>query len=101
MTIRAYAHHSTFAVDDKEAVRERLQDAGVEMLPGPGVEFRDPWGNRVQIVGYDGIQFTKAPNVLRGDGAQRTREDAGRRTSAAGEGDGAGVRDGASAMGPH
>ncbi len=60
--------HFGLVVDDKEAVRERLQDAGVEMLPGPGVEFRDPWGNRVQIVGYDGIQFTKAPNVLRGMG---------------------------------
>jgi hypothetical protein len=25
---------------------------------------RDPWGNRVEIVGYDNIQFTKAPTVL-------------------------------------
>jgi hypothetical protein len=25
-------------------------------------------GNRVEIVGYDNIQFTKAPNVLRGMG---------------------------------
>jgi lactoylglutathione lyase len=30
--------------------------------------FGDPWGNRVEIVGYDNIQFTKAPNVLRGMG---------------------------------
>ena len=28
----------------------------------------DPWGNRIEIVGYDNIQFTKAPNVLRGMG---------------------------------
>src|SRR3974390_2896878 len=28
----------------------------------------DPWGNRVEIVGYDNVQFTKAPNVLRGMG---------------------------------
>jgi len=27
-----------------------------------------PGGNRVEIVGYDNIQFTKAPNVLRGMG---------------------------------
>ena len=28
----------------------------------------DPWGNRVEIVGYDNIQFTKGPNVLPGMG---------------------------------
>ena len=27
-----------------------------------------PWGNRIEIVGYDNVQFTKAPNVLRGTG---------------------------------
>jgi hypothetical protein len=37
-------------------------------LDGPFLDFRDPWGNRVEIVGYDNIQFTKAPNVLRGMG---------------------------------
>ena len=35
---------------------------------GPFLDFRDPWGNRVEIVGYDNIQFAKAPNVLRGMG---------------------------------
>ena len=30
--------------------------------------FRDPWGNRIKIVGYDNIQFTKAPHILRGIG---------------------------------
>ncbi len=60
--------HIGLVVEDKEVVRERLEDTGAEMLPGSGVEFRDPWGNRVQIVGYSGIQYTKAPNVLRGMG---------------------------------
>jgi predicted nuclease with RNAse H fold len=27
-----------------------------------------PWGNRIEIVSYDNVQFTKAPNVLRGMG---------------------------------
>ena len=36
--------------------------------PGPFLDFLDPWGNRIEIVGYDNIQFTKAPNVLRGMG---------------------------------
>lgn len=38
------------------------------MIAGPFLDFRDPWGNRVEIVGYDSIEFTKAPNVLRGVG---------------------------------
>ena len=60
--------HFGLVVDDKEAVRQALAEAGVEALPGPFLDFRDPWGNRVEIVGYDNIQFTKAPNVLRGMG---------------------------------
>jgi hypothetical protein len=36
--------------------------------PGPFLDFRDPWGNRIEIIGYDRIQLTKAPNVLRGMG---------------------------------
>ena len=42
--------------------------AGVKPLPGRGVEFRDPWGNRVQIVEYANIQFTKHKAVLEGMG---------------------------------
>jgi len=60
--------HFGLVVDDKEAVREALQAAGVQTLPGPFLDFLDPWGNRIEIVGYDNIQFTKAPNVLRGMG---------------------------------
>ena len=33
---------------------------------GAFLDFRYRWGNRVEIVGYDNIQFTKAQNVLRG-----------------------------------
>src|SRR3954470_19710681 len=60
--------HFGLVVDDKEAVRKALADAGVEPLPGPCLDFLDPWGNRIEIVGYDNIQFTKASNVLRGMG---------------------------------
>ena len=60
--------HFGLVVDDKEAVRRALADAGVEVLPGQFLDFRDPWGNRIEIVGYDNIQFSKAPNVLRGMG---------------------------------
>src|SRR5215207_2228975 len=58
--------HFGLVVDDKEAAAKVLEAAGVTLLDGPFLDFRDPWGNRVEIVGYDNIQFTKAPNVLRG-----------------------------------
>jgi lactoylglutathione lyase len=60
--------HFGLVVDDKEAARKALKGAGVTVLDGPFLDFWDPWGNRVEIVGYDNIQFTKAPNVLRGMG---------------------------------
>jgi lactoylglutathione lyase len=62
--------HFGLVVDYKEAVRRALTAAGVKPLPGPFLDFLDPWGNRVEIVGYDNIQFTKAPNVLRGMGLE-------------------------------
>ena len=60
--------HFGLVVDDKEAVRRALKEAGIKPLPGRFLDFRDPWGNRIEIVGYDNIQFTKAANVLRGMG---------------------------------
>ena len=60
--------HFGLVVDDKEAARAALKAAGVQPIDGPFLDFRDPWGNRIEIVGYDNIQFTKAPNVLRGMG---------------------------------
>ncbi|MDH3242652.1 MAG: VOC family protein [Alphaproteobacteria bacterium] len=62
------ARHLGLVVDDKEAVRARLEALGVEILPGRFLDFLDPWGNRIEIVGYQNIQFTKAPHVLRGMG---------------------------------
>jgi lactoylglutathione lyase len=68
--------HFGLVVDDKDAVRRALAEAGVEVLPGPFLDFRDPWGNRVEIVGYDNIQFSKAPNVLRGMGLAHLAKNA-------------------------
>ena len=67
--------HLGLVVDDKEAVRQTLKELGVEVLPGGGLDFRDPWGNRWQVVEYANIQFTKAPNVLRGMGLERLRKN--------------------------
>ena len=60
--------HFGLVVDDREATRRALEEAGVEILPGRGLDFLDPWGNRVQVVQYDEVQFTKSPEVLRGMG---------------------------------
>jgi lactoylglutathione lyase len=60
------ARHFGLVVDDREAVRAALREAGVEIEPGRGVDFRDPWGNLVQVVDYRDVQFTKTPAVLAG-----------------------------------
>jgi lactoylglutathione lyase len=62
------ARHFGLVVDDKPAARVALEAAGVEILPGPRLDFLDPWGNRIQVVDYRDIQFTKAPGVAAGMG---------------------------------
>jgi len=37
------------------------RSAGVTLLDGPFLDFRDPWGDRVEIVGYDNIQPQVVP----------------------------------------
>jgi lactoylglutathione lyase len=69
--------HFGLVVDDKTAAQAAMAAAGVEALPGPFLDFRDPWGNRIEIVGYENIQFTKAPHVLRGMGLAHLRKSEG------------------------
>ena len=69
--------HFGLVVDDKEATRRALEEAGVEIQPGRGLDFRDPWGNHIQVVDYREIQFMKAPEILRGmglDGLAKTEQ---------------------------
>ena len=40
----------------------------LQYYDGPFLDFRDPRGDRIEIVGYDNVQFTKAPNMLGGMG---------------------------------
>jgi catechol 2,3-dioxygenase-like lactoylglutathione lyase family enzyme len=72
--------HVGLVVDDKEAARAALKAGGVKPIGGRFLDFRDPWGNRIEIVGYDNIQFTKAPNVLRGMGlTQLTKNESAKK----------------------
>jgi catechol 2,3-dioxygenase-like lactoylglutathione lyase family enzyme len=62
--------HFGLVVDDRDAVRRRLDEVGADIMGGRGLDFRDPWGNRVQVVEYGQIQFSKTESVLRGMGLQ-------------------------------
>jgi lactoylglutathione lyase len=64
------ARHFGLVVEDKEAVRKALEEAGVQIRPGRRLDFQDPWGNTVEVVQYDQVQFTKTERVLRGMGLQ-------------------------------
>ena len=60
--------HFGLVVDDREPVRRALQKLNVELFD-KRLNFRDPWGNRIEVVPYDDVQFTKASHVLKGMGA--------------------------------
>jgi catechol 2,3-dioxygenase-like lactoylglutathione lyase family enzyme len=67
---RSEEPHFGLVVDDKEAVREALEQAGVQSLPGRFFDVQDPSGNRLQIVQYDEVQFTKSDRILEGMGLE-------------------------------
>ena len=73
--------HFGLVVDDPEAVERRLGETDAEPLGTGGLDFRDPWGNRVQVVAYEDVQFTKADHVLAGMGL----DDLGKSESALAE----------------
>lgn len=66
--------HFGLVVDDPASVERTLEELAVDRLPTSGLEFRDPWGNRIQIVAYEDVQFTKADHVLRGMGLTDARK---------------------------
>ena len=66
--------HIGFVVDDRQRALDRLDELGIELLPGPFKDFLDPWGNRIELVDYEAIQFTKARSVLNGMGLGHLRK---------------------------
>ena len=64
--------HVGLVVDDKQLALRLAREAGAEVH---GNDFLDPWGNRIQVVAYADVQFTKAPEILGGmglDGLEKT-----------------------------
>ena len=59
--------HFGLVVDDKQGALDAAREAGAEVS---GNRIRDPWGNNVEVVGYEDVQFTKAPEILRGMGLE-------------------------------
>jgi len=59
--------HFGFVVDDREAVRRAMERLGIKSV-NERMNILDPWGNRIEIVPYDDVQFTKAEHVLKGMG---------------------------------
>ncbi len=57
--------HVGIVVDDREAVLAAAREAKLDVR---GNDVRDPWGNILQVVDYREVQFTKAPEILRGMG---------------------------------
>jgi catechol 2,3-dioxygenase-like lactoylglutathione lyase family enzyme len=69
------ARHFGLVVDDKEQARHALVNAGVAITSGRSLDFHDPWGNSVQVVQYDEVQFTKAEPILRGMGLELDKKE--------------------------
>ncbi len=67
--------HFGFVVDDRTAVKRAMEKLGIESL-NERMNIRDPWGNRIEVVAYDEIQFTKADHILRGMGVQSVTKSA-------------------------
>ena len=65
--------HFGLVVDDRAQVKALAQAAGATMVDGPFLDFLDPWGNRIEVVAYADIQFSKAAHVLRGMGLDGTK----------------------------
>jgi lactoylglutathione lyase len=60
------SRHFGLVVDDKEAVRAAVVAEGLPLVgQGHRLDFMDPWGNRIEVVGYADIQFERVPPVKR------------------------------------
>jgi catechol-2,3-dioxygenase len=71
--------HVGLVVDDRAPVRALAEAAGARMIKGPFLDFLDPWGNRIEVVDYADVQFTKASHVMRGMGLDLHKSEKARK----------------------
>jgi len=71
--------HIGLVVDDRSRILELAKAAGARMVEGPFLDFLDPWGNRLEIIDYANVQFSKAPHVLRGMGLALDKNEKAKR----------------------
>jgi catechol-2,3-dioxygenase len=77
---RDVTRHFGLVVDDKEAARAAMRQAGLEVQAAGSLDVHDPWGNQIQVVDYREIQFTKTPEIMRAMGlAELEKTDAAQR----------------------
>src|SRR5690349_4045662 len=55
--------HFGLVVDDRSEVERLAKAAGALILPGPFLDFHDPWGNRIEVVEYEDVQFMKTQGI--------------------------------------
>jgi len=75
----AERRHIGLVVDDRSRILDLAKAVGARMVEGPFLDFLDPWGNRLEIIEYANIQFTKAPHVLKGMGLTLTKNEKAKR----------------------
>ncbi|MGH2895881.1 MAG: VOC family protein [Solirubrobacteraceae bacterium] len=80
------ARHVGVVVDDKEALRAALREAGESVNASGSLRVRDPSGNLLEIVDYRDVQFSKSGAVLRGMGLDGLEKSPGARDELAAKG---------------
>lgn len=60
--------HFGLVVDDRSHVKSLATAAGATLVEGPFLDFLDPWGNRIEVIEYRDVQFSKTASVLRSMG---------------------------------
>ena len=75
-------HFGIMVRDEQQLTEVRKKITGkykLKLEPPFRCDFCDPWGNRIEVVEYRDIQFTKAPHVLRGMGIRLEKSDKAKR----------------------
>jgi lactoylglutathione lyase len=68
--------HFGLVVDDVSAAREAARREGLAIVAdtGQSFDFRDPWGNRFQVVDYGDVQFERTDGVKRKLGVEELQK---------------------------